>query len=110
MNESIAESAVEYSSCPEESLDSENETFMTVAQKHRSEITKARGFYKKSSPGRMDKATQNEAIQKLKRKLLCGNCDQLGHRHKECPRPKRKCAYISMRVYYHRKVLVAFTS
>ena len=57
----------------------EAETFMTRARKQRSDVEKARGFFKK---GKTD-AEKNKAVGGLKNRKACAKCGQLGHWHKD---------------------------
>ena len=67
----------------------EAEAFITQAKKHRSEIEKARGFFKRGATG--DSRDKTDRIKKLKARLPCAKCGQLGHwkDDPECPMNKK---------------------
>ena len=89
-SQSDDDAGVEGSDWPAELINAvrEAKAFMTQAKKQRSEVEKARGFFKKTSGGE-DKA---DRIKKLKARLPCAACGQLGHwkDDPECPHNKGK--------------------
>ena len=65
---------------------SEARVYLTQAKRHRAELEKARGFYKKT--GVSDAAAKEAYMKKLKHRLPCTRCGGLGHwkDDKECPK------------------------
>ena len=66
----------------------EADAFLTQAKKQRSEIEKARGFFKKAAYS--DPKDKAERLKKLKARLPCAKCGALGHwkDDPECPMNK----------------------
>ena len=77
--------AFAFDGLPEELLEAfeENEAYITQAKKSRSEMEKARDFYKKPSRG-----SNPDRIKELKSRLPCVKCGKLGHwkDDPECPK------------------------
>ncbi len=63
---------------------------MTVAKRNRSEVTKARGFYKSAQHSLEARERQKERIKRLQEVLLCSICRKFRHWHKECPQNTNK--------------------